>query len=70
MVNTYTTSQGDTWDMISYKVYGNEKHIDALLQANLIHRNTIIFSANETLVIPKIEVLQHTMLPPWKRGVV
>lgn len=70
MHNTYTTSQGDTWDMISYKMYGNEKHVDTLIRANLSYRYIVIFSANETLTIPKIEVVQQSALPPWKRGVV
>lgn len=31
MDNTYITSQSDTWDRISYKVYGNEKYMDVLI---------------------------------------
>lgn len=68
--NTYTTSQGDTWDMISYKVYGNEKHVDKLIQANLLYKETIIFKANVKLNIPEVQTIQQSSLPPWKRGVV
>lgn len=67
---TYITSQGDTWDMISYKVYGNEKHVDKLIQANLLHKETIIFKANVKLNIPEVQTIQQSSLPPWKRGVV
>ena len=34
MAAKYTTVQGDTWDLISYKVYGSEKYIGNLMQAN------------------------------------
>ena len=27
MSNTYSTVQGDMWDMISYRVYGSEKYV-------------------------------------------
>lgn len=67
---TYITSQGDTWDMISYKVYGNEKHVDKLIQANLLHKETIIFKANVELIIPEVQTIQQSSLPPWKRGIV
>ena len=65
----YITSQGDTWDMISYKVYGNEKYVDKLIQANLLHKETIIFKANVELIIPEVQIVQESSLPPWKRGI-
>lgn len=69
MDNTYRTSQGDTWDRISYKVYGNEKHMDVLIQANKKYIQTVIFPANVILTIPNLEIPIVTQLPPWKRGV-
>ncbi|MDA3731673.1 tail protein X [Niameybacter massiliensis] len=70
MDNTYITSQGDTWDMISYKVYGNEKYVDKLIQSNLLYKETIIFKANVELSIPEVQIIQQSSLPPWKRGIV
>ena len=69
MDNRYITSQGDTWDMISYKVYGNEKYVDKLIQANLHYKEVIIFSANVKLNIPEASLINENKLPPWKRGV-
>lgn len=68
MDNTYRTSQGDTWDRISYKVYGNEQYMDVLIQANKNHIQTVIFPANVILTIPNLEIPVVTQLPPWKRG--
>lgn len=68
MAKTYTTIQGDTWDMISYKVYGNEQHMETLIQANIKHIHRVIFSANVLLTIPTLDIPTTTQLPPWKRG--
>lgn len=68
MTKTYTTIQGDTWDMISYKVYGNEQHMDVLIQANSQYIQTVIFPANVILTVPTLDIPVTTQLPPWKRG--
>ncbi|MDD4599618.1 MAG: tail protein X [Negativicutes bacterium] len=63
----YITTQGDTWDMISYKVYGSEMHMNTLIDANPEHRETVFFSANVRLKVPEIATPSPTKLPPWKR---
>ena len=66
----YTTVQGDTWDIVSYKVYNDEHHVDLLMKANTPHIHTVIFPANITLDIPAVVIKESSNLPPWKRGVV
>ena len=34
MNEAYRTIQGDTWDMIAKKVYGDEKYLDYLMAHN------------------------------------
>lgn len=68
MPKTYTTVQGDTWDMISLRVYGTEKHMGELIEANPAYRETVFFSANALLVIPEVTAALNSKLPPWKRG--
>lgn len=71
MANTYTTTQGDTWDIIAKKVYGNELLLDVLIKANFKQRKTVIFSAGTVLNIPEIDTEEATAdlnLPIWKRG--
>ena len=41
----YVTVQGDMWDGISYKIYGDVKFTDVLIGANPQHRNVYVFSA-------------------------
>ena len=64
----YVTVQGDTWDLIAYKVYDNEAYMNKLIEANPEHRETVFFSANVRLKVPEIEMPIPTTLPPWKRG--
>lgn len=52
----YVTIQGDTWDMIAYKVYGDELKADVLMQANPRLLDYVVFPACITLQCPAIEV--------------
>ena len=69
MLNTYTTISGDTWDIISYKIYGNCMYMDQLIKANEEHAETVIFSAGVVITAPEIEISTEVAgtLPPWKR---
>ena len=49
---TYLTSQGDIWDMISYKVYGDEHAMNQIQDANFDYRYTDVFVAGVILNIP------------------
>lgn len=68
MSDTYTTISGDTWDIVAYKVYGNEMYMDMLIKANLEHKDTYIFSAGVVLALPEIDIEVSASLPPWKKG--
>lgn len=65
---TYTTVQGDKWDGIAYKVYGDTKYTDVLISANSEYRKIYIFSDGITLDVPEVEErITSDDLPPWKR---
>lgn len=63
----YQTIQGDTWDIISMKVYGSIGPIGSLMDANRTYIDTVIFSGGIDIVVPVIAVEQSSKLPPWKR---
>lgn len=66
---TYTTTQGDTWDGIAYKVYGKGAMMTTLMVANQALNDTVIFEAGVTLTIPEISSPEVSLtLPPWKRS--
>ena len=66
MSKTYTTKQGDMWDLIAYKQLGSCKHTAALIYANTKYHDTYIFPANIILVLPEVENDTAAPLPPWK----
>ena len=69
-VKVYRTVLGDTWDLISYKVYGSEGYFHDLIRSNLRLIDIVIFDADVPITIPEIseEVEDDENLPPWKRG--
>lgn len=70
MINTvdiYTTKLGDTWDLIAYRVYGDEKYMKELVEANIELASTFFFKSGVELICPDIPVLNDSNAPPWKR---
>lgn len=64
----YTTVQGDKWDGIAFKVYGDTRFTDVLIAANLKYRKIYIFSAGIVLNVPEVETkVTSDDLPPWKK---
>ncbi len=66
-VQMYKTTQGDTWDLISFRVYGSESFMDKLIKANPDHQDIVIFPAGIELITPVVDSQQSVNLPPWKR---
>ena len=68
-MTTYTTKQGDMWDIIAKALYGSEKYAENLMKANKAHLSTIIFSAGVALTVPEANITSSTsktVLPPWR----
>lgn len=67
-MRTYTTVQGDKWDSIAYKLYGDVRFTDTLIAANSEHRMIYVFSAGIALNVPDVEErVSVSDLPPWKQ---
>lgn len=69
MNETYTTRQGQTWDLVSKEVYGNEKYIGHLMKNNTQYIDVFIFSAGTVLNTPKVEEENavDATLPEWRK---
>ncbi len=66
----YTTIQGDTFDSIALRVYGDEKYMTTLINANKKYINVIVFAANVTLKVPSIEnvsIMDTFFKPIWRK---
>lgn len=67
---TVKTHQGDTWDILAKKIYGDEHFMTELINANIHFRKTVIFSSGVVLNVPEIDTTSKAYeanLPPWKR---
>ncbi len=65
----YTTDQGDTWDYIAWKVYGNEYRMEDMLSApeNYELLETLIFSAEQKVWCPYIDDEEvDDGVPEWR----
>ena len=67
MPSSYTTIQGDMWDLIAYRQLGSELYMDDLIDANKKYREIVVFPAGITLTIPDVVTPTAVLLPPWKR---
>lgn len=63
----YTTDSGDTWDLISYKVYGNSNQIEELYSANPKLLRVVIFEAGVDIICPDILATSGGDLPQWAK---
>lgn len=67
--NYYITKQGDMWDYIAWMVYGNEKKIEVLLNAeeNREIMTVYIFSAGVKVWCPvEADPTELSARPPWR----
>lgn len=63
-VEKYITDQGDIWDTIALKCYGDEHAMDKMQEANYEYRYTDIFPGNIELVVPvEVEVTNNLKSP-------
>lgn len=67
MSKAYTTTQGDMWDLIAFKVYGNEMYISTLLAANERYKDVAVFPQGVVLECPDASTASVDILPPWRR---
>ena len=63
----YITKDGDRWDLIAYKMYGDPYLYDILISANSDKREIYIFGAGIKLNVPIVYIepaLEEN--PPWQ----
>ena len=63
---TYTTLQGDAFDAIAFRLWGEERMFLELILANPEHRNMLMFPAGVVLRVPEVPArVVKQELPPW-----
>lgn len=67
----YTTEEGDRWDNIAFKAYGDVEQMPVLLAANREAGIPEQFPAGITLRVPRLantELTSPEQRPPWNRS--
>lgn len=67
MKKTYTTVQGDCWDIIAKKVYGDEKYASYLMENNLKLLDTFMFKSGVVVNTPELKEEVAQTLPDWRK---
>lgn len=67
-MGTYTAIQGDVWDLIAYKLYGDEKYMKNLVEANWKYIDTVVFSSGTLLNVPDLPEEEVDGVPFWREG--
>jgi len=67
----YVVKDGDRWDTVAYKAYGDASMFNNIIDANPSVVVTATLTAGTRLTIPILEdsdiVVDSQLLPPWKR---
>lgn len=67
----YVSKQGDRWDIIANKAYGDPTLINGIIEANTSLSITPIIPVGSRIIVPILEVgeiqIDSELLPPWKR---
>ena len=69
MSTTYTTIQGDTWDLISYKLFGSEKYMKNLIEANWPLLEVLVFSSGTVITVPDLPEHNDEDAPFWMQTI-
>lgn len=66
----YTTRDGDRWDLIAHRYYGNALLIGGLIAANPHLPVAESFAAGLTVWVPVLTAKPNNQadMPPWMRG--
>lgn len=67
----YLVKDGDRWDSIAFKAYGDSTLIGGIIEANKAIVISAVLVAGTKIYIPILEdggiIIDSELLPPWKR---
>lgn len=70
---SYTTQEGDRWDRLAYRFYGDPFRYEPMIVANPHVPIVPVLPSGLTLAVPVLAKSDSTpsveSLPPWKRGI-
>jgi phage tail protein X len=67
----YVVKQGDRWDTVALKAYGDASLVNVIIEANPSVVISAVLDTGVRLIIPILEEgdikIDSELLPPWKR---
>lgn len=65
----YITNEGDRWDTVAWKAYGDPMLFPKIAKANRGIPLDVVFIDGISLVVPVLDgvTINTNLLPPWKR---
>ena len=66
MIDVYTTKQGDTFESVAFLLYGDEKYMKELIEANWDKADVLVFDSGTELIAPDIYEESEDDLPFWR----
>lgn len=65
----YITNEGDRWDAIAYKAYGDPMLYPQIAEANRGIPLDVVFKDGIKVKVPVLDgvAIDTNLLPPWKR---
>ena len=66
MTDIYTTALGDTFDSIAFLLYGDEKYMKELIEANWDKADTLVFESGVQIFAPDVYEEEDEDLPFWR----
>jgi phage tail protein X len=64
----HITQEGDRWDLLAYRYYGDALRFEPIVAANPAVAITPVLSGGLTLYIPVLEVQpEYSPVPPWRQ---
>lgn len=68
-METITTVQGDTWDTVALRAYGDTRKAQQLMEAraNVPLLDYQIFPGGVTIAVPEVEDAATYDLPDWRK---
>lgn len=68
MSKTYTTTYGDTFDILAFVFFDDPLLASVIIEENPDYADVLIFEDTVDLIIPEISTVEiPTTLPPWRQ---
>lgn len=66
--HVHITQEGDRWDLLAYKYYGDALRFEPIVAANPAVPITPTLKGGLTLYIPVLEIkTEYSPVPPWRQ---